>query len=145
MFEVKIKTQHEDAWPIRAHASDAGADLRSMEDVIIYPGEAKLINTGVAVKIPLGFVGMIFNRSSQGKRNIQIANGTGIIDADYRGNIYVLLRNNGNMEYVINSLDTRIAQLVIVPIMLPEFVEHLESELWDDTARGTGGFGSTGT
>lgn len=144
MFEVKIRVEHEDLWPRRSHTSDAGADLRSNKDCVIIPGEQVLIDTGVGVQIPYGFVGMVFNRSSQGKVGVQIANGTGIIDSDYRGNILVLLKNNGNEPYFIKAKDTRIAQLVIVPIVLPTFIEHLRSEIWDNTDRSTGGFGSTG-
>jgi len=133
------------ASPYRAHPTDAGADLFSISDVAIYPGDQKMIDTGVALKIPVGFVGFIFNRSSQGKIGIQIANGTGIIDSDYRGNIKVLLKNNGEDPYFITTYSTRIAQLVISPIVLAKFVAWEETdEPWDDTARGTGGFGSTG-
>lgn len=130
--------------PFRAHPTDAGADLMSKEDVGIYPGEQKLIDTGVAIKIPVGHVGFVFNRSSQGKLGIQIANGTGIIDSDYRGNLKVLLKNTSDEPYFITAFTSRIAQLVIVPIVLPHFVPWTEGdEPWDDTERGTGGFGST--
>jgi dUTP pyrophosphatase len=144
MFNVKIKVDDESLWPQRAHVTDAGADLRSVESRHLGPGEQYLFNTGVAIKIPEGFVGMVFNRSSQGKIGVQIANGTGIIDSDYRGNIHVLLRNTGTEYYTVKAKETRIAQLVIVPIVLPNFIEHMRSETWDDTARSTGGFGSTG-
>ena len=132
--------------PFRAHPTDAGADLMSKEDVGIYPGEQKLIDTGVAIKIPVGFVGLIFNRSSQGKIGIQIANGTGIIDSDYRGNLKVLLKNTSAEPYFITAFTSRVAQLVITPIVLAKFIpwEADKGEAWEDTARGTGGFGSTG-
>ena len=144
MFNVKIKVDDERLWPTRAHTTDAGADLRTKNDLELKSGFQYLFDTGVAVKIPEGFVGMVFNRSSQGKIGVQIANGTGIIDSDYRGNIHVLLRNTGYEPYSVKAFDTRIAQLVIVPIVLPNFIEHMDSETWDDTARSTGGFGSTG-
>jgi dUTP pyrophosphatase len=140
---VQIKLDDPRAKPLRAHASDAGADLFSMEEVNIYPGEQKMIDTGVAIKIPIGFAGLIFNRSSQGKLRIQIANGTGIIDSGYRGNIKVMLINNGEDPYFISPLSTRIAQLVITPIMIAEFIPCHGYD-WNDTERGTGGFGSTG-
>lgn len=142
-----IATKLEDprAAPLRAHPTDAGGDLFSNAEVHIYPGEQKLIDTGVAVKIPVGFVGYIFNRSSQGKIGIQIANGTGIIDSAYRGNLKVLLKNNGEDPYFIYAYTTRIAQLVISPIVLATFVPWVGTdEDWLDTERGTGGFGSTG-
>ena len=125
--------------PRRANSTDAGADLMSTEDLEIYPGEQKLVGTGVAVKIPEGYAGFIFNRSSQGKKGITIPHSVGVIDADYRGEIKVILKNIGEDPYKIERGD-RIAQLVIMPVLLPEF-----TDIWNDTQRGTGGFGSTGT
>lgn len=124
--------------PERAHPSDAGADLFSRENCEIYPGEQKLVDTGVAVKIPRGFAGFIFNRSSQGKKGITIPHSVGVIDADYRGNLKVLLKNIGEDPYTIVAGD-RIAQLVVQRVELPGFYDA-----WNDTQRGTGGFGSTG-
>lgn len=125
--------------PKRAHATDAGADLMSMYPMEIYPGEQKLVDTGVAVKIPEGYGGFVFNRSSQGKRGITIPHSVGVIDSDYRGNIKVILKNIGEDPYRIERGD-RIAQLVIMPVLLCEFVD-----CWNDTERGANGFGSTGT
>ena len=143
---IKVKLDDPKLAPFRAHASDAGADLFSKETLSIVPGEQGLVDTGVAIKIPLGHVGFIFNRSSQGKQRIQIANGTGVIDSDYRGTIRVLLRNDSEVTYNIVKYETRIAQLVIVPIVLGAFEQWNENDgLWNDTERGTGGFGSTGT
>ena len=124
--------------PERAHPSDAGADLFSLESYEIYPGEQKLVDTGVAVKIPRGFAGFIFNRSSQGKRGITIPHSVGVIDADYRGNLKVLLKNISEDPCLIQQGD-RIAQLVVQRVELPTF-----RDAWNDTQRGTGGFGSTG-
>ncbi len=139
-----MKLGNPKARPIRAHATDAGADLVCTETGILYPGEQKLLDTGVALQIPAGFVGLIYNRSSQGKIGVQLANSVGVIDSDYRGNIKVLLKNNGGTNYEVKAFDTRIAQLVIAPIMLAEFTEY-EGTSWNDTVRGTGGFGSTGS
>jgi dUTP pyrophosphatase len=124
--------------PQRAHPNDAGADLFSCENCEVYPGEQKLVDTGVAVKIPRGFAGFIFNRSSQGKRGITIPHSVGVIDADYRGNLKVLLKNISEDPYTIEAGD-RIAQLVVQRVELPTFYDA-----WNDTQRGTGGFGSTG-
>jgi len=124
--------------PERAHPSDAGADLFALEAYEIYPGEQKLVDTGVAVKIPRGFAGFIFNRSSQGKRGITIPHSVGVIDADYRGNLKVLLKNISEDPYLVKPGD-RIAQLVVQRVELPTF-----HDAWNDTQRGTGGFGSTG-
>jgi dUTP pyrophosphatase len=146
MIPITIKLDDPRCTPVRAHPSDAGCDLVSKESITIYPGDQHLLDTGLAVKIPKNHVGLVFNRSSQGKLRVQIANGTGVIDSDYRGNIKVLLINNGLDPYVITEFNTRIAQLVIMPILLPEFrvFNPNVTGLWDDTIRGTGGFGSTG-
>jgi dUTP pyrophosphatase len=124
--------------PQRAHPTDAGADLCALEAHEIYPGEQKLVDTGVAIKIPRGFAGFIYNRSSQGKKGITIPHSVGVIDADYRGNLKVLLKNIGEDPYKIEPGD-RIAQLVVQRVELPTF-----RDAWNDTQRGTGGFGSTG-
>ena len=124
--------------PQRAHPSDAGADLRALEAHEIYPGEQKLVDTGVAVKIPRGFAGFIFNRSSQGKKGITIPHSVGVIDSDYRGNLKVLLKNISEDPHLVQPGD-RIAQLVVQRVELPTF-----RDAWNDTQRGTGGFGSTG-
>jgi dUTP pyrophosphatase len=124
--------------PERAHPSDAGADLFALEAYEIYPGEQKLVDTGVAVKIPRGFAGFIFNRSSQGKKGITIPHSVGVIDSDYRGNLKVLLKNISEDPHLVQPGD-RIAQLVVQRVELPTF-----RDAWNDTQRGTGGFGSTG-
>jgi len=124
--------------PQRAHPSDAGADLFALDAHEIYPDEQKLVDTGVAVKIPRGFAGFIYNRSSQGKKGITIPHSVGVIDSDYRGNLKVLLKNIGEDPYKIEPGD-RIAQLVVQRVELPTF-----RDAWNDTQRGTGGFGSTG-
>ena len=135
---IKCKVDDKSYLPRRANPTDAGADLMSTQELEIYPGEQKLVDTGVAVKIPEGYAGFVFNRSSQGKRGITIPHSVGVIDADYRGNIKVILKNLGEDPYKITRGD-RIAQLVLVPVLLVEF-----EDIWNDTQRGTGGFGSTG-
>ncbi|NCZ30385.1 MAG: dUTP diphosphatase [Betaproteobacteria bacterium] len=135
---VECRVDNQAYLPKRANPSDAGADLRSTESLDIYPNETKLVDTGVAVKIPEGFAGFVFNRSGQGKKGIILLNSVGVIDSDYRGNIKIALKNIGEDKYEINVGD-RIAQLVIIPIIICDFVDS-----WNDTKRGTGGFGSTG-
>ena len=125
--------------PQRAHSSDAGADLFSYENLEIYPGEQKLVDTGIAIKIPLGYGGFVYNRSSQGKKGITIPHSVGVIDSGYRDTIKVLLKNIGDDPYKIEQGD-RIAQLVIQKVELFAF-----KDIWNDSSRGTGGFGSTGT
>ena len=129
--------------PKRAHETDAGADLFAWfedgtEEITIVPNEQKLVDTGIAVKIPRGFVGLIYNRSSQGKQGITIPHSVGVIDSDYRGNLKVLLKNISDKPYVIER-GSRIAQLVVQPVVLTDY-----TDIWNDTERGTGGFGSTG-
>ena len=140
--EVQVKLDDPRLMPTRGHATDAGADLRSPYGYAITPGSKVMVDTGVAVKIPVGNVGLVFNRSSQGKIEVQLANAVGVIDSDYRGNIKVLLKNNGDQMYVITPYETRVAQLVIVPYIPATFIPF--DQAWDDTKRGTGGFGSTG-
>lgn len=135
-----IECRVEDAayLPCRVHPTDAGADLKSSHAEDIYPGETKLIDTGVAVKLPKGYGGFVFNRSGQGKLGIILPNSVGVIDSDYRGNIKVPLKNLSDSPYKIKQGD-RIAQLVIMPVLLVGFIDA-----WNDTERGSGGFGSTG-
>jgi len=137
---IEYNTDDVDLTPCRAHETDAGADLRAAEDYIIRPHTAELVDTGIRVAIPRGYFGMVVSRSGHGKHRISLANRVGIIDSDYRGNIMVRLENLGDADFVIKRLD-RVAQLVLIPCLLPDFV--LSDEL-DETARGTGGFGSTG-
>lgn len=125
--------------PKRAHPTDAGADLFSVQDLVLRPGQDAMIDTGLALKLPVGYAGIVVNRSSQRIKCISSL-GAGIIDTDYRGKIKVFLYNNGNDEYVIEAYKTKVAQLLIMPIMLAQF-----EDAWNDTQRGTGGFGSTGS
>jgi dUTP pyrophosphatase len=125
--------------PERAHPTDAGADLFAYENLEIYPNEQKLVDTGIAIKIPQGYGGFVYNRSSQGKKGITIPHSVGVIDSGYRDTIKVLLKNIGDDPYKIAPGD-RIAQLVIQKVELVQF-----KDIWNDSTRGTGGFGSTGT
>ena len=148
MFEPKnnvlVKLTEPNARPTRAHPTDAGADLRSSAAITIYPNEIKSVGTGVAMKIPEGYVGLVFSRSGMGKSGVTLANSVGVIDAEYRGEIKVMLQNFGQDPFQINIGD-RIAQIVLMPIMLPEFEQYMGSEEdWNNSARGTNGFGSSG-
>ena len=108
----------------------------------IAPGQTVLIHTGLALAIPKGYVGLIYARSGLAtKQGLAPANKVGVIDADYRGELMVSLYNHSGEERTVNSGD-RIAQLVIAPYLTAAF--EVAEEL-DDTARGEGGFGSTGT
>ena len=123
----------------------AGADLYAYNEgksITIEPGETVLIHTGIAMQIPVGYAGMIFARSGIAtKRGLAPANKVGVIDSDYRGEIMVSLHNHSkDVQEVADG--ERIAQLVIMPYLQAEFIVSDELE---DTKRGQGGFGSTGT
>lgn len=143
---MKIETKYSDprCKPLRANPTDAGADLFSTESLILYPTQMHLFGTGVSLKIPQGYVGLVVPRSSQGKAKIYIANTVGVIDSDYRGEIMIRLVNDGTEPYEVNEFATRIAQIMIVPVALAQFEETCDLDNWLDTKRGTGGFGSTG-
>lgn len=124
--------------PARAHPFEAGADLYAAESLELLPGESALVTTGIGMKIPRGYGGFVDPRSSMRVKGLTM-HGTAIIDSDYRGPIKVFIHNMGDDRFVIQAYITRIGQLTIVPTMLPQFVDT-----WNDTERGTGGFGSTG-
>jgi dUTP pyrophosphatase len=124
--------------PTRAHADDAGMDLYCLEDVSLAAQSGLVTRTGIALAIPQGYVGMVADRSSMAKRGIKTAGG--IIDAGYRGEIHIVLRNI-SAEEIHFKRGERIAQLLIIPIATPAIQEV--SSL-DETARGAKGFGSTG-
>ena len=122
----------------------AGADLYAREDtpVTIAPGETRLIHTGLAMAIPEGLVGLIYSRSGlASKKGLAPANKVGVIDSDYRGEVMVALHNHSGETRVIEDGE-RIAQIVFTPYMAASFVE---AESLEDTQRGEGGFGSTGS
>lgn len=119
----------------------AGADLYVLEGAEILSGETHWFNTGIALEIPEGYVGLVFARSSLGtKRGLAPANMVGVIDSDYRGEIRVVLRNYSNETQHVDTGE-RVAQLVIVPY-LP--VDYIETDSLEETDRGDSGFGSTG-
>jgi dUTP pyrophosphatase len=130
--------------PFYASAGAAAMDLHACidESVTIPAGGRKVIPTGLAIALPSAeYVALVFARSGLGiKHGIAPANCVGVIDSDYRGEIMVGLQNSGDTDYTIHPSD-RIAQLMITPVIQAtvEMVEEL-----DDTARGCGGFGSTG-
>lgn len=126
--------------PRRASAGAAGYDLTSIEHVTIFPGTRGLVSTGVSVKLPPGVYGRIAPRSGLAVKNgIQI--GAGVIDADYRGEIKVLLFNHSSDHTFDVALGDRIAQLICERCELPEVTQVDEL---DETERGDGKFGSTG-
>lgn len=145
MTDIPIKRLREGAiFPAYATASSAGADLYACLDapVDIRPQETKMIPLGFAMAIPAGWAGLIFARSGlASKRDLAPANKVGVIDADYRGEWFIPLHNHGSQPQTVQPGE-RIAQLILVPCMTAAFTEV---EALDETERGAGGFGSTGT
>lgn len=143
-FKMKIKKLNERAvTPTYGSEFSAGADLYACEgaDIVIASGETKLIHTGIAMEIPCGYVGLVYARSGLAtKRGLAPANKVGVIDSDYRGEIMVALYNQSSLPQTVADGE-RIAQIVFTPYASAEF--SVVDEL-GDTARGEGGFGSTG-
>lgn len=139
--KVKIKKLHPDAIiPEYAHKTDAGADVYNLEEVILKPHETRLIKTGIAVAIPVGYEIQVRPRSGLSlKTELRIANAPGTIDADYRGEVCIIIQNTGNLSKTIARGD-KIAQLVIAPTPMIEWEEVKELP---NTERGEDGFGST--
>lgn len=128
--------------PTRAHPGDAGLDLYAAEAATLGPGERAGVGTGVAVEIPEGHAGLVLPRSGLAARHgIALVNAPGLIDAGYRGEIRVLLLNTDRTEPFEIAVGERIAQLLITPFAAAEPVEATELAT---SARGDGGFGSSG-
>lgn len=128
--------------PTRAHAGDAGVDLCSTIDLELPPGRRQLVGTGIAVALPFGTVGLIHPRSGLAARaGLSIVNTPGTIDAGYRGEIKVCLINLDPSETISIARGDRIAQLLIQRVELADFAEV---DALDETARGEGGYGSSG-
>ena len=127
--------------PAYAKSGDAGLDLRASESVTLEPGERRLVPTGLAVAIPEGHAGFVLPRSGLAMhKGVTVLNAPGLIDSGYRGELKVLLINHG-AEAVSIDRGERIAQLVVQPVARARLVEE---ERLPDSARGEGGFGSTG-
>ncbi len=143
--KVNIKKLNENACiPTYGTEFSAGADLYSgmPEAVTIAPGTTEFIKTGIAMEIPTGLVGLIYARSGMAcKKGVAPANKVGVIDSDYRGEIIVALHNHSQNPVTVEPKD-RIAQIVLAPYITADF--NIVEEL-NDTERGTGGFGSTGS
>lgn len=140
---VPIK-QLDESLPIPAYAypGDAGVDLRSTANLILRPFERALVPCGIAVAIPRGYAGFVLPRSGlASKHGVSLVNAPGLIDSDYRGELQCILINLDAHEPFEIKRGDRIAQLVIMSV--PETVFEVRSEL-PDTARGAGGFGSSG-
>lgn len=142
--EINIKKLDSRAvTPTYGSEYSAGADLYACldEEIMIQPGETKMIHTGLAMEIPVGYAGLIYARSGlASKRGLAPANKVGVVDSDYRGEFMVALHNHSNEPQAVASGE-RIAQMVVTPVLAVRFNEVEELQ---DTVRGEGGFGSTG-
>lgn len=121
--------------PDRAHYNDAGADVFSLDNYVINPGETLKVPLGIGLEIPDGYVGFICPKSGLSSRGL--VSELSPIDSGYRGEIHVILHNQSDEKIMINK-NKKIGQVVILPVVLAEFTENL------DNSRGTGAFGSTG-
>jgi dUTP pyrophosphatase len=143
MKKLRIVNTSNNELPTYATKGSAGMDLRAnlQEDVVIAPGERKLISTGLKISLPVGYEAQIRPRSGLAlKKGVTVLNSPGTVDSDYIGDIGVILINHGEESFTISNGD-RIAQMVIAK---HETVEFEQVESLDETERGAGGFGSTG-
>ncbi len=144
MIEIKLhRLPHGDDLPLPQYASEdaAGLDITSAEELVLEPGQRHAVATGFAIEIPNGYEVQVRPRSGLAIRNgITCLNAPGTIDSDYRGEVKVILINLGSEPFEIRRGE-RIAQLVPAPVLRARFTESAELA---ETARGSGGFGSTG-
>lgn len=137
----RLADNHDLPLPEYETGGSAGMDVRASEPATIAPGKRQLVGTGFAFAIPEGYEVQVRPRSGLAlKKGVSVLNTPGTIDSDYRGEIKVILANLGDEDFVINRGD-RIAQIVVAPVQRAHMTEVAEL---DDTARGSGGFGSTG-
>ena len=139
---LRFRKVHPDAvLPSYAHPSDAGMDVRSVEDLTIAPGKRALVHTGLVMLLPPMYEAQVRPRSGLAlKSGVTVLNTPGTIDSGYRGEVGVILANFGEADFQVKKGD-KVAQIVIAPVTQPEIVETTEV---DETDRGAGGFGSTG-
>jgi dUTP pyrophosphatase len=139
---LKVKRLADDALlPRYAHPGDAGMDLCAAEHVVIPPAEARTVGTGIAIELPPGTEAQVRPRSGlAAKYAVTVLNAPGTIDAGYRGEVRAILINHGRSPFTIEK-GMKIAQMVIQPVLTVDVQSVAELS---DTARGAGGFGSTG-
>jgi dUTP pyrophosphatase len=146
--KVKKLSHYDESFPLPSYETTgaAGADVRASlgagEKLLIRPGERVLVTTGLSMEIPLGYEVQVRPRSGLSyKTGLMVLNSPGTIDSDYRGEVKVILGNLGKIDEVINHGD-RIAQLVLAPVTQAHY--EVSTDELTETARGAGGFGSTG-
>ena len=137
---MNVKKLHPNALlPRRAHPTDSGADLFAVERTVLPPHAITHVHTGVAVELPENTSGIIWGKSSVESKGIKAM--AGLVDAPYRGELIVCMYNLNDTEFVFEA-GQKVAQFVVLPTLYPDFTEVAELS---DTARGSGGFGSTGS
>ncbi len=143
MIDLEVTRLRDDAeLPGAAYPGDAGLDLTACQRVTLAPGERAVVPTGIAVSIPDGYAGLVTPRSGLAARHgISVVNGPGLIDSGYRGELQAILLNTDTRESFTVEPGMRIAQLVLIPVAEARVVEVTELAV---SARGTGGFGSSG-
>jgi dUTP pyrophosphatase len=140
-MKLKVKIISEGAkLPVYQHPGDAGMDLFAAEEVALGAGEVKAVPTGIKMAIPEGYVGLIWDKSGISLQGVHRL--AGVVDAGYRGEVKVVMVNLGKGPFVFKR-GQKVAQLLIQPVQAVEVVDVGEGDL-DETARGAGGFGSTG-
>ena len=146
--KVKKLSHYDESFPLPSYetAGAAGADVRASlgtgEKLLIKPGERVLIPTGLSMEIPMGYEVQVRPRSGLSfKTGLMVLNSPGTIDSDYRGEVKIILGNLGKNDEVINHGD-RVAQLVLAPVT--QALYEVSTDELTETARGAGGFGSTG-
>ena len=138
-MEIKVKRIHPEAkLPVYGHPGDAGFDLFACESLVLAPGEVRAVPTGIALAIPRGFVGLIWDKSGISLKGVHKL--AGVVDAGYRGEVRVVMANLGPAPYEIQA-GMKIAQMLVQPVQETKIVE---ADSLDGTSRGEGGFGSTG-
>lgn len=140
MMNIRVKKLAPHAkLPLRAHATDSGADLFALERTVLPARSVTNVHTGVCVELPENVSGVIWGKSSVESKGIKAM--AGLIDAPYRGELIVCMYNLNETEFVFEA-GQKVAQLVVLPTLYPGFEEAAELS---DTARAAGGFGSTGS
>ena len=139
--QIKIVTKNGGIIPTYETLLSAGADIRTNEDFVLYPKTRQLVHTGIYIQLPEGYEAQIRPRSGLALKNgITVLNSPGTIDADYRGEVGVILYNSGEKEMIFHKGD-RIAQMVIAK---HERAVFMPTDTLDESERGEGGFGHTG-
>lgn len=137
-MQIKVKKLEANAkLPVRAHATDSGADMFALQKTVLLPHQITKVRTGIAVELPEGTSGCVWGKSSVESKGIKVM--AGLIDCTYRGEILICMYNLNDEPFIFEE-GQKVAQLVVLPTLYPTFAEGEISE----TARGTGGFGSTG-